>query len=85
MPQKKSNPYLNYKVTIYRVVIKKTRYYSIEILPTLFGEYLLVKEFGGVKNKKPTRIIKEYFSHLEDSIIALEDFIGVKMKKGYFI
>lgn len=83
MPQKKSNLYLNYKVTLYREVNKNIRYYTLKLCPTLFGEFLLIKEFGAIKNKKPTGIIKEYFSHIEDSIIAIEDFIGLKTKKGY--
>ena len=85
MPQKKSNHFLSYKTTLYRVVNEKTRYYSLEILPTLFGEYMLIREFGGVKNKKPTRIIKEYFSYKEDGIKAFEKLVEEKVKKGYFL
>ena len=84
MPQKKSNHFLSYKTTLYRVVNEKTRYYSLEILPTLFGEYLLVREFGGVKNKKPTRVIKKYFSSKEESVKAFEKLVEEKIKKGYF-
>ncbi len=83
MPQKKLNHFLSYKVTLHRVVNEKVRYYSIEILPTLFGEYLLIRSFGGVKNKKPTRVIKEYFSHKEDSVKAFEKLVAEKVKKGY--
>lgn len=85
MDQMRLNHFLSYRVKLYREVNHKMRYYSINLYPTLFGEYLLVKEFGGVKNKKPTRIIKEYFSHLEDSIKAFEKLVGEKVKKGYFL
>jgi O-6-methylguanine DNA methyltransferase len=52
---------LSSKVTLYREVKGKVRYYSLALYPTLFGEYLLVREFGGVKNKRPTGVMKEYF------------------------
>ncbi len=85
MSQKKLNLFLSYKTTLYRVVNEKTRYYSLEILPTIFGEYLLIRSFGGVKNKKPTRIIKEYFSHKEDGIKAFEKLVAEKVEKGYYL
>jgi len=84
MLQMKSNHYSNYKLTLYREVNNKIRYYTLKLYPTLFGEFLLVKEFGSTQNKKPTRIRKEYFSHLDESIVVIENFINVKMKKGYF-
>ena len=79
------NHYLTYKkVVLYRTVNKKERYYSLELTSTLFGEMLLTREYGGLKNKKPTRIIKKYFSNLDDSIKAFESLIGLKQKKGYY-
>ena len=74
---------LNYKTTLYREVEGKVRYYSLTLYPTLFNEFLLVREFGGVKNKKPTRVIKAYFSNLDDSMKVFESLIGLKQKKGY--
>jgi predicted DNA-binding WGR domain protein len=83
MVQKKLNHYLNYKLTLYREVNKNIRYYTLKLYPTLFGEFLLIKEFGGVKNKKPTGIIKEYFSHIEECKNALDLLLYEKIKKGY--
>ena len=71
------------KVVLYRTVNKKKRYYSLELTPTLFGEMLLTREYGGLENKKPTGVIKKYFSNLEDSIKVFESLIGLKQKKGY--
>jgi hypothetical protein len=71
------------KVTLYREVNQKIRYYSINLCPTLFGDFLLIKEFGSMCNKKPTRIIKEYFSYVEDSLQVIDSFINAKIKKGY--
>lgn len=84
MLPKRLNHSLTYKrVVLYRVVNHKTRYYSIEINPTLFGELLLTREYGGVLNKKSTGVIKEYFSDLEDSFRVFESLVGLKMKRGY--
>jgi predicted DNA-binding WGR domain protein len=71
-------------VVLYRVVNHKTRYYSIEINPTLFGEILLTREYGGVHNKKSTGVIKEYFSDLEDSFRVFESLINLKKRRGYY-
>ena len=78
------NHYLTYKkIILYRKVNKKIRYYSLELTSTLFGEILLTREYGGLKNKKPTGIIKKYFSNLDDSIKAFESLIRLKQKKEY--
>jgi hypothetical protein len=36
--------------TLYREVNGKMRYYKIKTYLTLFGEYLLIREWGGVDN-----------------------------------
>lgn len=52
MPQMKLNHSLIYKkVILHRSVNKKRRYYSLELTSTLFGEILLTREYGGLKNK----------------------------------
>jgi len=69
--------------TLYREVNGKVRYYRLVVYLTLFGEYLFVREYGAVKNKKPTRTIKEYFPNLLDVQSACEFFMISKLKKGY--
>ena len=83
MDHQKSKNYLSSKVTLYREVKGKVRYYSLALYPTLFGEYLLIREFGGVKNKKPTRVMKEYFDHLDDALALLKKLTTEKLHKGY--
>ena len=73
-----------YKITLYREVNNKTRYYSIRIYPTLFGEYLIYKEYGNIRNKKPTRIIKEYTKTIDEAIKIYDCKVVQKLKKGYF-
>jgi predicted DNA-binding WGR domain protein len=79
----KLNPNLSFNLKLYRNVNKRVRYYSLKLHPTLFGNYLLIREFGGLKNKKPTRIIKEYFSYIEDAKNKMQKIINLKLLKGY--
>ncbi len=83
MDHQKSKSCLSSKVTLYREVKGRVRYYSLGLYPTLFGEYLLIREFGGVKNKRPTRVIKEYFDQTEDAYTLYLKFIREKLNKGY--
>jgi len=70
-------------ITLYRIVNNKTRYYKIRLFLTLFGDVLLLKEYGGVKNKKPTGIKKEYYSNTEDAIVAKDRILSLKIARGY--
>lgn len=69
--------------TLQRVVNNNTRYYKLLIYLTLFNEYLLIIEYGGMKNKNPTRTIKEYFTTVEELRVKLNIIIQKKLKKGY--
>ena len=79
------NLYKSYQLTLYRTVNTKTRYYKLMIYPTLFDEYLFIREYGGIKNKKPTKVIKKYFSEIEGAIVAVNTIINLKLKKGYLV
>jgi len=83
MDHQKSKSCLNSKVTLYREVKGRVRYYSLALYPTLFGEFLLVREFGGLKNKRPTRVMKEYYEHSVDALEAFSKLTADKFKKGY--
>ena len=84
MLQMRLNHSLIYKkVILYRIVNQKVRYYSLQLRPTLFKEIMLTREYGSLNNKKPTRVIKEYFSSMENSIRALERLIRLKKRRGY--
>lgn len=69
--------------TLYRFVNEKKRYYSLNIYPTLFGEYLLEKRYGSIKNMRPTRVVKEYYKTLNDALDVLNEKVKQKCKKGY--
>jgi len=71
--------------TLYREVNGKVRYYKIKTYLTLFGEYLLIREWGGIDNKKATGQKQSYFSSLNETIHTVESITLQKSKKGYKI
>ena len=73
----------SYQLTLYREVNSNIRYYKLLVYPTLFNEYLFIREYGGNKNKKPTRVIKKYFSEINETTIAIDAIINSKIKRGY--
>lgn len=70
-------------IMLTRSVKGKIRYYLLEIDYSLFGEYILNKIYGGLNNKKPTRILREYFSSFVEAKEKLELVVKLKNKKGY--
>jgi predicted DNA-binding WGR domain protein len=83
MDQMRSKSCLNSKITLYREVNHRIRYYTLQYYPTLFGEWLLVRSYGSLKNKRPTRVLKEYFSSFTDLDIFLTKLLKTKTNKGY--
>ena len=69
--------------TLYRQVNGRVRYYKIRTYFTLFGEYLLIREWGGVDNKKATGQKQSYFVTLDEVATAVKKIIILKSKKGY--
>jgi len=69
--------------TIYRKVKKSTRYYKHKLVQTLFGEYILIKEFGSIHNNSATGICKNYFTNLDDAIKEAKISINRKLSCGY--
>ena len=74
--------YIQTKI-LYRCVNHKVRYYKLYLTPTLFGEYLFVREYGSVKYKKPTRVIREYYSSLEEAFSKFDKKLREKLFRGY--
>jgi len=70
-------------ITLYREVNDRVRYYSLKLQPTLFGEHLFIIEYGNVKNKRPTRIIKEYYKIADEAISTFKSKLLEKQKRGY--
>jgi len=71
-------------IQLYREVNYRVRYYSIRVYKTLFGEYLLEKRYGSLKNKRPTGITKEYYENIELTVSAIKKIVSLKLKRGYY-
>ena len=66
-----------------RKVGRNTRYYKLFLSPTLFGDFLVEKEYGNIKYKAPTGIRKYYFLTLQEAKEYFKKTIKSKIKKGY--
>jgi len=62
---------------------EKSYYYKINIYPTLFGDFLIQKEYGAIQNIKPTNTIKEYAPSKKEAMYKLIDIIMHKKDLGY--
>ncbi|WP_457748235.1 WGR domain-containing protein [Sulfurimonas sp.] len=71
------------RVTLYREVNHKKRYYRVSLLLNLFGEYIFQIIYGSCERKKPTRVIEEYFKTYAEAYRSLELKLKEKYKKGY--
>ena len=83
MLQMRSKNFLTSNTTLYREVNGRVRYYRLKAFLTLFGEYLLIREWGGVDNKHATGQKLKYFSSLRDLHRVMETILYAKTKRGY--
>ncbi|MFA6195298.1 MAG: WGR domain-containing protein [Sulfurimonas sp.] len=74
---------VNSHTVLHRTVNGQARYYSLKIHPTLFQEFVLIREYGSNKNKKPTGVIQEYFTLFDEAVAKLMLLLNMKIKKGY--
>ena len=70
-------------VALSRVVNNRERYYHISIFITLFGDFCIERRYGAVKNKKPTKVIKEYYNSLIEAKKHYQKLFNAKISKGY--
>jgi hypothetical protein len=61
----------------------RINYYKVNIYPTLFGDYLIQKEYGATHFSKPTNIIKEYVDSNKEALMVLLDIAVDKKSLGY--
>ena len=59
------------------------RYYKLELSRTLFREYELSREYGNVRFKKPTGIVRMFFNTFKEGEKAFLSILKKKEKKGY--
>jgi predicted DNA-binding WGR domain protein len=59
------------------------RYYTLELIPNLFGEWMVVRTYGSIKKLKPTGVIREIYNDAEAAAESIQSLINAKLKKGY--
>ncbi|MDF1882449.1 hypothetical protein JHD49_00695 [Sulfurimonas sp. SAG-AH-194-C21] len=62
---------------------EKIYYYKVNIYPTLFGDFLIQKEYGAAQNINPTNTIKEYTTSKKEAMFKLLDILVHKKDLGY--
>ncbi len=61
----------------------RVNYYKVNIYPTLFGDFLIQKEYGATHYVKPTNIIKQYANSNREALMILLDIAVDKKSLGY--
>ncbi|MDD2829816.1 MAG: molybdenum metabolism regulator [Sulfuricurvum sp.] len=59
------------------------RYYTLELIPNLFGEWLLIRTYGSTLRLKPTGVICELYNDAHQATSAYEQWVKAKHNKGY--
>jgi hypothetical protein len=62
---------------------EKIYYYKINVYQTLFGDYLIQREYGGINNLHPTNTIKSYASSKKEAFCRVLDIAVEKKELGY--
>lgn len=68
---------------LYRSVDERIRYYSFAIYPNLFGEFLLERRYGSLKNRCDTRVLKSTYTDLHEAQSEYKRFLDLKLRRGY--
>ena len=61
----------------------RSYYYKVNIYKTLFGDFLIQKEYGATQNIKPTNTIKEYAESKREAMLRILDIAVDKKDLGY--
>lgn len=61
----------------------KLYYYKINVYQTLFGDYLIQREYGGIQNQNRTNVIKSYTPSKKEALCKVLDIIVDKKQIGY--
>lgn len=59
----------------------KRRFYSMSVQPTLFGDWILIKEWGRVG--RPGRIRHEHHATIGEALTSLDKVERQKRRRGY--
>lgn len=59
------------------------RYYRLKLFSTLFGDFVVEREYGNAYFKAPTGVKKDFFDSFENAVAMFERLLKQKQKKGY--
>jgi predicted DNA-binding WGR domain protein len=71
------------QLTMIRTVNDRKRWYRLEVVRNLFGEWLLIRSFGSLNRSTPMRMISEVFGDQSTAMKAYEELLNRKQKRGY--
>ena len=57
------------------------RFYVLDIQPTLFGEWALLKEWGRIGSAG--RLVSSRFASEQEAALAMAEHLKAKLSKGY--
>jgi len=70
-------------LTMIRTVNERMRWYRLELLPNLFGEWLLIRSFGSIGRSRATGVKTELYNNPLLAQKVYESLVRSKTKKGY--
>ncbi len=68
---------------LYKTAKTRINYYKVDIYPTLFGDFLIQKEYGAIHFSKPTNTIKAYTKTNREALLLMLDIAVDKKNLGY--
>lgn len=72
------------RITLHRITEQgHIRYYRVELFATLFGEFVVEREYGATRNKSATGHKKSEYHTIDEAKNAFFMIIGQKKKNGY--
>lgn len=75
---------MSHKISMHRLTDKgHMRYYKIELIATLFGQFSLEREYGNISFRAPTGRKKNVFDTIEEAKTMFRKIVLQKERRGY--
>lgn len=71
------------KSMMIRTVNDRKRWYRLEVVPNLFGEWLVIRSFGSLSRSTPLQCLSESFADKNSALRAYAKLLTQKQKRGY--
>lgn len=73
------------QLTMIRSVNERKRWYRLEVVSNLFGEWLLIRSFGSFNRSAPLQCLSESFADKNSAMSAYAKLLTQKQNRGYNI